>query len=108
MSTARCGVRAGSLSVVDEVTRGEFDLLRQMVGNLDSRVTTIDDHGTRGVGAIQIQLSEVIKDLADMKAEFKAELRARLSARRWAIGIMVGSAGAFGGLLTAVVTLAMH
>lgn len=101
---------------MSEITRGEFDLLKGMVERNASRTDDLDNHGTRGVGVIQSQLTDVIKDLAEVKAETKAELadtksevstlrtemegrfdkhakqhedevKARITARRWLIGI---------------------
>ena len=70
-------------------TRREVDILRDEVHRLD-------DHGSRGVGAIQTQLTDLVKDLAEMKSEmnnrFEAHQRVhdqdhrdRISGRRWLI-----------------------
>lgn len=41
----------------------ELDLLRQ-------RVDQLDQHGTRGVGTLQIRIDELIKDLAEIKSGY--------------------------------------
>ncbi len=43
-------------------TRREVDQLREELRRLD-------DHGSRGVGSIQAQLTEVVRDLAELKAD---------------------------------------
>lgn len=71
----------------------ELDILRQ-------RVEQMDAQGTRGVGVIQSQVAELVKDHAEMRGEVTAwqhshdsqhdqEKRDRISDRRWIIGTMV-------------------
>src|SRR5215472_5899343 len=72
-------------------TRRELDLLRD-------EVKRIDDHGSRGVGVIQSQLTDLVKDMTELKSEVNTrfeghqrehdrESRDRMAARRWLIGI---------------------
>jgi len=79
------------------VSREEFHMLRQAVVENARRLDEIDRAGTRGVGALYVQITEVIKDVAsvqtdltafrrDHQAQHGAELAARTSGRRWAIG----------------------
>ena len=81
-----------------DISRGEFELLKDMVTGNATRMESIDVHGTRGVAVIQEQVTELIKDLTEMKtttgtwqashdAEHKASLRDRVTGRRWLIGI---------------------
>lgn len=92
-----------------EVTRGEFDMLKQMVSDQATRLTAIDDHGTRGVGIVQAQLVDVIKDLQDLQTSVNAKFTAhelvhekeeaqRKTDRRWRIGTALTALGAIGGL----------
>lgn len=41
----------------------ELDLLRQ-------RIDQMDQHGTRGVGTLQVRIDEIIKDLTEMKVGY--------------------------------------
>lgn len=92
-----------SMGMADEyVTQREFDQLR-------SELIRIDDHGTRGIGTIQAQLTEVVKDVTELKGEVNSrfaehqrqherELADRAVNRRWGIGVAVAMLGAVGGL----------
>ena len=94
------------------VTRGEFELLKQIVASNQARLEGIDQGGTKGVAVVQAQLIEVVKDLTELKAEvnmrFDAHLREhaqetrdRAAARRWAIGSAIAA-------LAVVVTLLLN
>lgn len=84
------------------VSQREFDQLR-------AEVTRIDDHGTRGIGTIQTQLTEVVKDVTELKSEVNSrfaehqrqherEQADRAVNRRWGIGLAVAVLAAVGGL----------
>lgn len=86
-------------------SRREVDLLREEVHRLD-------DHGTRGVLAMQSQLTELVKDMTELKTEVNNRFgehqqmhdkieRERRSGRQW----MVGTAIAALLLLVAIITL---
>jgi hypothetical protein len=45
------------------VTQREFDVLR-------ARIDQMDQHGTRGVGTLQVRIDEIIKDLAELKVGY--------------------------------------
>ncbi len=79
----------------DEVTRGEFDMLRQIVTANQTRI-----EGIGAIGAVQVQLAEVVKDLTELKADvtkrFDDHMRihqqdqmARVSGRRWQVGTVI-------------------
>ena len=79
------------------VTRGEFDLLAQIVSTNQAR---LDQGG--GVGVVQAQLVGVIKDLAELKAEVDKRFDAhqlvhdrdqadRVNGRRWMIGTLIAA-----------------
>ena len=70
---------------------------RREVGQLRADINRIDDHGTRGVGALQAQMTGFAADLAELKAGVAAQLSAhqrvhdqdhldRVSGRRWFVG----------------------
>lgn len=78
-----------------DVTRGEFDLLHEMVVSNQQRI-----EGISVLGAVQVQLSEVAKDLLDLKADvnkrFDDHARVhdqdqaqRTAGRRWQVGTLI-------------------
>ena len=82
--------------MTDDVSRGEFDLLRQIVAANQARLEGIDLGGTRGVGVVQAQLTDVVKDLVELKSDVSARFdahqrvhdqdeRNRASARRFTV-----------------------
>ncbi len=81
----------------EPVSRREMDQLREDVHRLD-------DHGTRGVAAMQSQLTDVIKDILELKSEVSARFDAhqrvherdeaqRVASRRWAVGTFLIALG---------------
>ena len=96
----------------DAVTRGEFELLRQMVTGNQQRLEGMDSGGTKGVLVVQTQLVDVIKDLAELKAEVdkrfdvhvlvhERDRADRVAARRWVIGTALAA-------LAIVITLLLN
>lgn len=82
--------------------------VRRDLDRLERRIEQMDTHGTRGVGVVQSQLADVIKDLAKLEGRMQAhdqvhvqEARDRASNRRW----MVSTAIAFLVLLVAILAL---
>jgi hypothetical protein len=86
----------------DYATRRELDQLRQ-------ELIRMDDHGTRGVSVVQTQLTDVIKDMLELKGEMskrfaehqrlhEREEDQRSSNRKWALGFAVAVLGMLGGL----------
>lgn len=93
-------------------TQREVDILRDEVHRLD-------DHGTRGVGALQAQLTDAIKDIvelrADMVARFEAHSRVheqdkrdRASGRRWLIGTGIAGVAAMAAVFAALLDILSH
>ena len=83
-----------------EVSRGEFDLLKQIVNSNQMRLESMDQGGSRGVGVVQAQLTEVARDLAELKAEVdkrfdrhqlvhEQEADQRVAGRRWSVGTVL-------------------
>jgi hypothetical protein len=100
--------------VADDVyaTQREVDQLR-------AEIVRIDDHGTRGIGVVQTQLTDVIKDVTELKAEMNARFSshqqqhdrdetARAANRRWAVGLAVAMLGAVGGLYPYLSAITHH
>jgi hypothetical protein len=90
-------------------TRRELDQLR-------SDVIRLDEHGTRGVTVVQSQLTDVIRDVVELKAEINSRFSdharqherdedQRLSGRRWALAFAVTVVTAIGGLYPLVINL---
>lgn len=96
-----------------EPTGREFDMLRATVAANQARLNDIDDHGTKGVAGLQVQLTELVKDvlelkgdmntrLTDLKADVntrfttheevhKTDVKNRTSGRRWLIGTAIAA-----------------
>ena len=103
----------------NQPTRGEFDLLRQMVTANQTRLDTIDAAGTRGVGVVQAQLVEVVKDLTELKADVnkrfdahqnvhEQDQRDRAAGRRWLIGTLIAAVVMLTAILALAVNIATH
>jgi hypothetical protein len=102
-------------------TRREFDLMISRIEGLDRSLDSIDRDGTRGVMALQAQLTDTIKDITELKTElhsFKGEtsrwfekhsnqhqqdMRDRTSGRRWMIGTAIAGMLAMAAVLTLLV-----
>lgn len=87
------------------VTRQEFD-------GLANRVAWLDEHGTRGVGALQIQVTELAKDIAKVEAsqenhqrQHTAEAQERTNSRRWLVASVL--VPAIVALVSAVATISV-
>lgn len=85
------------------VTRTEFN-------SLSDRVAWLDEHGTRGVGALQIQVTQLARDIAKVEAGQEqhagmhvAEARERQQGRRWLVASVI--VPALVALVSAVATI---
>lgn len=92
-----------------EPTGREFDMLRSQVSANQSRLNDIDDHGTKGVAGLQVQLTELVKDVLELKGDMntrftshekvhendmkhrEADEKNRVSGRRWLIGTAIAA-----------------
>lgn len=101
-------------------TAREFDMLRGQVEMNQRRLADIDDHGSKGVTGLTVQMTELVKDIGELKAEFTGlkvdvdrkfeslrldvenrfegharrhteEVRERVRGRRWVIGTMIAA-----------------
>lgn len=99
---------AGNTAPERAASQRELDQLR-------ARVDMIDVQGTRGVGVLQTQVMELIKDLAELRAQagswqerhdsqHAADTRERVIGRRWVVGTCI----AIVVMLTAVLTLTLQ
>lgn len=93
-----------------EPTGREFDMLRAQVQANQIRLTEIDDHGTKGVAAVQVQLTEVVKDLTELKTDMNARFSAhekvhsddhkeRVTGRRWLVTVTVAAVASMAAVL---------
>ena len=87
-------------------------MLSQAVTDNARRLDEIDRTGTRGVGVLAVQVTELTKDVAGVQAqieehrrEHEQDARLRVSSRRWAIGIAVVL---FAALESPIVTLLLE
>lgn len=88
-----------------DVTRGEFTLLKEVVDRTQIRLDVIDDHGTRGVIAVQAQLLDLVKDVSDLNNRFEQDRKERISGRRWLIGMGIAGLGSMAAILTVVLEI---
>lgn len=71
----------------------EVDRLDRRVDQVETRLSQLDEHGSRGLTGLQVQLTELSKDMVALEATFSG-FRRDLKAGRWTL------AGAYvGGLL---------
>lgn len=80
-----------------------------------ARVNSIDEHGTRGVGTIQTQLTELVKDVAKLEARLDAhaalherEAKERVTGRRWLVGTGIAMLGSMAAILSVLANIASH
>lgn len=111
---------------MSEVTATEFQMLRDQVKANADRISAMDAGGTRGVAVVGVQVSEVIKDVADVRAELRADVaelradfekhnrrhddedKARVTGRRWALGFAAAAAASIATIIGMLVTIAQH
>lgn len=90
----------------------EVDILR-------NRIEQIDASGSRGVGVLMTQVGELVKDMADMRAETRTwqgqherhheqDARDRIAGRRWLIGVGVAGVASMAAMLGLLVDIAGH
>lgn len=97
-------------------TRREFDAekfaTRREFDQLLVRVDSMDQGGTRGVVAIQVQITDMVKDMTELKLDmghrfeavdikFEDQRQERVSSRRWLVSIGVAGIAS----MTAVIAL---
>lgn len=96
------------------VTRREIDLLKAAAdidrSKLWARLDALDEHGSRGVAALQIRMDNMVTSVAEMKAEVAAQFgehrrehekdeAKRTSGRRWLVGSIIAAVAAVDGPL---------
>jgi hypothetical protein len=98
------------------VTRREFDALAARLGRLDDRLETIDINGTRGQAAVQVQITELARDMGELRGDQRTwqenhdrlhhlEQQQRVAGRRWLITVGIAGVAALGGLYPLIAVL---
>lgn len=101
------------------ISRGEFEMLRQVVASNQARMESIDSGGTRGIGVIDAKLTEVVRDLATLQSSVDSRFEAhnvlhetdrkdRISGRRWAIGTSIAIMTALIAMLALIADMWTH
>jgi hypothetical protein len=91
-----------------EVTRGEFDMLARRVDENARRLDSIDSTGTRGVGVLQLQITDLAKDFAAHEKQHEIQESRRAGARRWAWSMAVAGVASMAAALGLLVDIATH
>lgn len=98
-----------------DVTRGEFNLLKESVDRNERRIETIDDHGTRGVGVLQNQMLDLSKDVAKLEIALehhelghKEERNDRVRNRKWVLGAVIGGLASMATVISLLLELVLH
>jgi hypothetical protein len=109
------------VSSPDYVTRRELDIMKAAAdvehAEIRTRLDALDQHGSRGVLALQGQVTSLVAAVAELKTEFRVyaehhdqdhrrEARDRVTGRRWLIGTGIAGVGTMGGLIALVAQLA--
>lgn len=89
-----------------DVTRGEFELLKQIVADNQRRLENVDTHGTRGINVIQTQIADLIKDVAEMRADQKSASESRRAGRKWVATFVVATIASIGGIIGVLLEIA--
>jgi hypothetical protein len=94
------------------VWRRDFD-------RLSARVDAIDREGSRGVAVLQTQMTDLAKDVAELKGEasswqatheraHQAEARDRISGRRWLVTTGIAGLAAMATAIGLLIDIAAH
>lgn len=93
---------------MDDDVRRELDLLHQTDRDLRQAIADLDNHGSRGVLQLTGQVTDLIKDVAEVKAALTThdglhttEKRDARNTRRWTIGTLIAT----GALSVAIVSM---
>jgi hypothetical protein len=101
------------------VTSPEIPASRREVDQLRAEMLRLDDHGGRGVIALQVQLVDLVKDVTEMKVEMNTRFDAhakvhaddaarRVAGRRWLIGAVIGGAASMATVIGMLYDILSH
>lgn len=79
----------------------------------------MDSQGTRGVGILQLQVTEIVADLTQMRADTRAwqteherqheqERRERIVGRRWLVGTGIAGLASMAAVISMLIELLSH
>lgn len=98
----------------EEITRGEFNLLKDLVQRNQDQLQSMDRDGTRGFGVLQNQIIDLLKDLTELKisldlfrtthlAQHEKEVKDRQSGRHWLIGMGIAGIASMSAVGTLII-----
>jgi hypothetical protein len=97
------------------VSRGEFEMLARTVAENARRLDSIDRGGTRGVAVVQLQVSDLAKDVAKLaerldqhERDHQQDARDRRTGRRYLITTVIAGATALAGLYGLLADVLAH
>lgn len=95
-----------------QATRSELNIAVEKVA---ARVERLDEHGTRGVDALRVEMAQLRKDLGDHETVHEKAHKDQLdaardaaAARRWLIGIIVSLTLPLYPFIGALIYLVVH
>jgi hypothetical protein len=88
------------------VSRGEFTMLAARVEENARRLEIIDTSGTRGVGVLQLQITDLAKDFAAHEKMHEIADARRTSGRRWAWTFAAAGLASVAAILTLLADIA--
>jgi hypothetical protein len=94
--------------VTEPLTRGEFAMLAARVDENARRLDAIDTSGTRGVGVLQMQITDLAKDFAAHEQKHEQAESKRVTGRRWAIGAAIAAVASMCAVLALLADIASH
>jgi predicted nucleic acid-binding Zn-ribbon protein len=68
----------------------EVDATNRRVDALESRVQALDEHGSRGMDGLRVELRELSKDMASLETTFAAFRNDLRRSRFWLVGAYLG------------------
>jgi hypothetical protein len=91
---------------MDEDVRRELDQLHVTDRDLRQAISDLDNHGSRGVLQLTAQVTDLIKDITEVKLSFVAhevqhekEAADRRNSRRWMAGFVVAGLSGFAAVI---------
>lgn len=94
--------------MTEPVTRGEFTMLERQVEENARRLNTIDASGTRGVGVLQLQITDLAREFAKHEEKHAQDETRRVAARRWGWTFVAAGAASMAAVITLLVDIASH
>lgn len=64
----------------------ELDQVNRRIDSAEARISSLDEHGSRGLAGLQVQLQELAKDMAALDTTFTG-FRRDLRSARWQLAL---------------------